>query len=92
MTKLIKEFEIVNHGIDNSSYFQGCGSAFTSFEECVTGIGSDLNEAFEDALECIAQQGYDPISIESALAGLEDHGAASGQSDDVHYYLSIRFK
>lgn len=49
--------EIVDHGIDNPSYFQGCGTAFTDYENCVTGAGDTPAEAFNDILEQVAQFG-----------------------------------
>jgi len=50
MKKLI-EWEIVDHGIEHSQYFQGCGVSFTKWDECFTGIGCSGAEALEDALE-----------------------------------------
>jgi len=57
MSKQIKvtEFEGIDHGIDNPSYFQGCGTAFTSFEHVQTGTADNPREALEDCLEMIAQ-------------------------------------
>jgi hypothetical protein len=35
----ITEFEVIDHGIDGSQYFQGCGVAYTKFKYVVTGCG-----------------------------------------------------
>jgi hypothetical protein len=51
-------FEIVNHGIQHSQYFQGCGTTFTDYTDVATGIGDDYNEALNDALENLAQMGW----------------------------------
>jgi hypothetical protein len=50
----IASYEIVDHGIEHSQYFQGCGTSYTDFDECVTGCGDNALEAFDDALEQIA--------------------------------------
>ena len=44
----IGEFEVVNHGIENFQFFQGCGTAFTRFGNCATGIGDNPAEAVDD--------------------------------------------
>lgn len=37
--KVISDYQILNHGVENSQYFQGCGVAYTTFSEVTTGIG-----------------------------------------------------
>lgn len=56
--KKVNEFEVLNHGVEYSDYFQGCGTACTKYSDVVTGIGCSDAEALEDALEQIAT-GYD---------------------------------
>jgi hypothetical protein len=51
-------FEIVDHGIQHSDYFSGCGTSFTNYTDVATGIGDDFQEALEDALESLAQSGW----------------------------------
>lgn len=53
-THQITSFEIIDHGIEGSQYFQGCGTAFSKFDHAVTGAGENALEAFDDALEQIA--------------------------------------
>jgi len=55
MSVKVIEFELIDHGIDNPSYFQGCGTAFTRFNHVVTGVGDTPREALDDALEMAAQ-------------------------------------
>ena len=57
--KTINEYEIINHGICHSDYFQGCGTAFTEFIDVATGIGNSEQEALDDALEILAQGDWD---------------------------------
>lgn len=40
--KAINEIEIVDHGLDHSQYFQGCGVFGTNFNDVVTGIGDPI--------------------------------------------------
>jgi len=51
----IGKFELVDHGIDGSQYFQGCGTTFTEYHHVVTGCGDNFAEALDDALEMLAQ-------------------------------------
>lgn len=67
MTKRIADYELIDHGIENSSYFQGCGTAFTSFEHVTTGIGDNPAEAIEDCLGQIAQGGFDVEPLEKRI-------------------------
>jgi len=56
MAKLkIGKFEVIDHGVNGSQYFQGCGVSFTEFDHVVTGYGDNFSEALEDALEMLAQ-------------------------------------
>ena len=57
--KPINDFELINHGIDNSQYFRGCGISGTRFEDIATGYGNNPHEAVEDALESLAQNDWD---------------------------------
>jgi len=52
---LVGEFELVDHGIDNPQYFQGCGTSFTKYEYCATGCGDNPVEALDDLLEMVSQ-------------------------------------
>lgn len=100
MSAKIESFEIVDHGIENSQYFQGCGTAFTSFSHVATGIGSNFAEAIDDCLEMIANGGesVDLEGIEKRI--LKDIGRrtmpkrpAVGQrhGEDCYYHVSIRY-
>ncbi len=51
----ITSFQVVDHGIEHAQYFQGCGVAFTEYDECVTGCGDNFAEAINDALESMAE-------------------------------------
>lgn len=70
--KQVTAFELIDHGIEHSQYFQGCGISFTSFDDVATGIGDNPAEAIEDALESLAQQGWDVDTLDKSI--LEDEG------------------
>ncbi len=42
---------------DHEQYWQGHGIATTDYTHCATGCGESLRDAFEDAIEDLAQQG-----------------------------------
>ena len=63
--KLIADYELVDHGIDGSQYFQGCSTVFPYYDHVVTGCGENPAEAIDDALDNLAQDGYE-------LDGFED--------------------
>jgi hypothetical protein len=94
----ITDYEVIDHGIENSSYFQGCGTAFTNFEFVVTGCGSNPAEAFDDAFEQMAQT-HDVDTEELSKRILKDHHkrtypkrpAVKASEEDCYYYVSIRY-
>jgi hypothetical protein len=79
----IDDFELIDHGIEHPQYFQGCGVAFTSFENVVTGIGNNRDEAIDDCLEQIAQSGFDTKNVEMSITEQEHQR--------TYYYVSIRW-
>lgn len=103
--KTIADFEVIDHGVDHAQYFQGCGTAFTNWNHCVTGCGESAADAFNDALEQIATDGWDVVEIESSddgadftsekaeAASVETHldGEERGEECELYYYVSIRW-
>ena len=98
----IGAFEIVDHGIDHSQYFPGCGVAFTNFDYVVTGIGDNPAEAIDDCLEQIAMEGFDVEGMEARIIeqegwdALPDYPSVSGEfgcdeTGEAHYFVSIRW-
>lgn len=84
--KRIEDYEIINHGIEYSDYFQGCGVSFTEFTDVATGIGNSEDEAIADALEQLAQLGWD---VESNADLLADEKKASIQDIVTPYVDAI---
>lgn len=51
--KTFTNYEIIDHGIENSQYFQGCGTTYTDFGYVVTGIGGNSYDAIDNCLDQI---------------------------------------
>lgn len=62
MAKRIEAYEIINHGVEWSDYFQGCGVCGTEFTDVATGIGESEEDAAKDALELLSQNDWDTDS------------------------------
>lgn len=100
--KPVAEFEILDHGVEHEQYFQGCGVSFTKFEDVATGIGSSAIDAFEDALEQLACQGWDVESIKPPEGMSEeiDIPTEDDYDDDANedyemciwHYVSVRVR
>lgn len=65
-TQSVSRFEIINHGVEHAQYFQGCGISNTTFEDVATGCGSTEKEALDDALDSLAQNGWDVEAIDQS--------------------------
>ena len=90
MSKKIIAYEIVDHGVEHEAYFQGCGVAFTKYDEVYTGIGNSLREALEDAAEQAATNG---VEIPSKLDDEISLALEREYNEPEHwYYASIRVK
>ena len=94
----VTDFEVIDHGIENSQYFQGCGVCFTNFEHVATGIGNTHAEAVSDALDSVAQHANIDGVEALILADLPTSQPISEMSPDaedddseMYYYASIRY-
>ena len=84
--KKIAEYDVKTHGQDAPDYFQGHGIALTHWEDCATGIGGTEQEALEDALESLAQAGWDTSNIHDKL---DDKETAQ---EDLYWHVSVDVK
>ena len=65
LSRRVSDYQIVDHGIEHSQYFQGCGVAFSDFQYVVTGCGDNFAEAIDDALDQMAMsEGGDLIDFD----------------------------
>ena len=70
--KTVTEYEIINHGIDHSDYFQGCGVSCTRYTDVATGIGCSEKDALDDALDQLAQAAWDVENNKALMHDLHD--------------------
>jgi len=94
----VKDFELVDLGIDNSQYFQGFGCAFTPYTDCAVGIGDTPAEAFEDCLDQAAEMGVDTEDLEARIreewGKVPDTPSVSEEypdSEDTYYHIGVRW-
>lgn len=90
--KKVTDHEILNHGVEGSQYFQGCGVSFTRYTEVYTGIGDSAHEALEDALEQAAMSDWDVDGITNDLSEDITIPKDAKEESELHYFVSIRLK
>lgn len=90
----MKKYEIISHGMERSDYFQGCGVSFTSFDHCITGIGSNEKEAYEDAVEQVykVDDNADALRLPTRPRGIRSRPTVPASSEDLYFYVSIRWR
>lgn len=103
-SKPVASYEVIDHGIEHSQYFQGCGVAFTEYADCFTGCGNDASEALDDAIESACQCGYkfsdddyngamdDLSDRKTSVSALSSRASDHESYDDHYYYVSILLK
>lgn len=82
-------YEVIDHGIDHSQYFPGCGTAYTDFDVAITGAGSNAREAYNDALDQAAMSGYNVDSVRG-VSKLGRNIVTRQHNEECYYYVSIR--
>jgi hypothetical protein len=85
----VSAFEIVDHGIEHSQFFQGCGTAFSRFDYVATGCGFSAAEAFSDALDQIAC-GADSVDLSAIERSKEGRTFASKRAEKANVYAHLR--
>jgi hypothetical protein len=94
--KKITEYQVVDHGIEHEQYFQGCGTAYTDYKYCQTGVGIDFKEALDDCLDQIAAiEDVDSADLDkiAETTGGDDEVECPDNDDDcsLWYYVSVRY-
>lgn len=96
--RAIGSFNVESYGVDNPQYFRGAGC--DEFEDSAVGVGNSEREAVSDALESLAQNGWDTSTIDATLAKYSDADAVSkviadafrdevGTEPDAEYIVSL---
>jgi hypothetical protein len=77
-------FEIVDLGVDHPDYFQGFGVSFTRYDYCTYGIGDTAQEAYDDALDSMCQQGEHAQTTKIVMASTRVRGITSAYAGIKH--------
>jgi hypothetical protein len=81
----VGEFQIETLGVEYPDYFQGFGLGPRSkFTFCAYGIGDTEEEAFQDCLEMVAQQGFD-VDDETEARIREGYGPIDDETTAAEY-------
>ena len=93
----ITDYEIINHGYDHAQYFQGCGTAFTDFEDVSTGAGDNAKDAYEDAVEQLAMTGYNVDKMPTRPRGINKkdkipYELSKHEDSEIYFYVSIHVR
>jgi len=85
------EYEIIDHGMMYSDYFQGCGVSCTRFTHVWTGIGDSCKEAYNDALDQMFMDDSEAAEkMPKRPVGVRTRPRVPHDSEDVYFYVSIR--
>jgi hypothetical protein len=82
----IWKYAVEDYGVDSSSYWTGVSVYGTDWDAVYVGVGDNYADAFEDAVEEIAQQGYDVSSIHP-LPELFKKGSSAHAECEEQFYL-----
>ena len=88
----VTDHQILDHGVNGSQYFQGCGTYGTEYTEVYTGIGDSAHEALEDALEQAATSDWDVEGITNDLSEENTVPEDAEEESELHHFVSIRLK
>jgi hypothetical protein len=66
-TKYARSYRLVNHGLMFSDYFSGHSASYTDWEDAATGYADDARAAVNEALEMLAENGWDLSLIEPQI-------------------------
>lgn len=103
--KVVADYYITLHGLEYEQYFQGHGCT-SRWTDCATGVGDSEIEALDDALDSLAQNGWEVSEIEKGEAGLirdlkkmqksqeEEIQEEVGEDKEtnLHFYVSVDVK
>jgi len=84
--KKIKNWQVINHGIQSESSFRAAGRS--GYADGSTGRGMDSQEAMSDALKALAKNDWD-VSSET-IPNFFFLKIPKGSPRDTHVYISVR--
>ena len=88
--KLI-EYEIIDHGMEHSQYFQGYGVYGTRFTHVWTGVGDSSKEAYNDALDQMFMDDREAAEkMPTRPSGIRARPKVPAHWDDINWLVTIR--
>lgn len=86
----VHAYEVVDHGVDNAQYFQGCGVAHTQWDDVAVGVGNTPLDAYEDAVEALAQGGWEVDALPERPRGLRRTGDLDLDTDaEMQHFVCV---
>lgn len=82
--RMPQDAQVIDHGIDHAQYFQGHGLAHSDYIDTDTGAGETFYDAYQDALEQLAQQDWDVEAIDRIIKSKEPNLPREGQGPSAH--------
>jgi len=89
MKTRVSGYHIKSYGLDHPQYFPGVGIVGTRWEDVAVGIGATEAEAYEDALESLAQGDWDVSSLPSATDAGMDVEEVVSEDSELYYYVAV---
>ena len=87
MRTKVSEYHVESQGLDHPEYVRGVGIVGTRWDAVALGCAATEAEAYEDALESLAQCGWDVSSLPSATdAGMDSEVAPESE---LWYYVAV---
>jgi hypothetical protein len=86
---MITDFSIQDFGLEHTQCFPGIGTAYTGYDFCDYGVGTDAESALDDLLECMATTGYDVSGLEGRIKSEWDPDQEEGAGESYLYHLGL---
>lgn len=87
----LSEYEIIDHGMEHSQYFEGCGVYGTRFTHVWTGIGDSCKEAYNDALDQMFMDDREAAEkMPKRPVGVRARPKVPAHWDDINWLVTIR--
>lgn len=103
--KIVYDHSVSTHGVMLSCYWQGAGVSYTRWDDVGVGTGENAYEAMNDALDQLAQQGWDvgqipnefdensPDNVQNVVRDanpdLEPDEDGTVDTEDSYYYVTV---
>ena len=85
------QYQIVDLGVHHPDYFQGFGTSITPFDQSTYGIGHTAQEAYDDALESMAQSDCAALVLGDMPDDCPFDGTVPDGYEDSFYHVGIRW-